>query len=290
MNEINSGIKGFKVFDFNWTCRPKEKIFKYKVGCTYEENIEPIICKKGFHFCKRAIDCFNYRTFRPKNKVAEILALGKIDTDGVKYCTNKIKIVREITWNELLDIVNSGSNCTGMGNSGYCNSGDYNSGNYNSGNGNSNNYNSGNYNSNSYNSGDFNSGHHNSGHFNSGNYNTGRRNSGHFNIGNFNTGNYNIGNFNTGDWNKANYSNGCFNTITPKMYLFNKPSEWSYSDWQSSKAYKLINQLENIIKDKNKNCLKWWESLSDYEKEIIKEIPNFNEKIFKEITGIDINY
>jgi len=287
MNETNE-VKGFKIFDYNWTCKPKQKIFKYKIGCTYEENVEPIVCRQGFHFCKRAIDCFNYRTFRPQNKVAEILALGKIATDGVKYCTNKIKIVREVSWNELLEIVNSGNDCTGLGNSGNCNSGDYNSGNHNSGNGNSSNYNSGSFNSNDYNSGHFNSGKHNSGHFNSGNYNVGCRNSGSFNSGNYNSGNYNNGNYNSGDWNNTNYSNGCFNTIEPKIYLFNKPSELTYSDWQSSKAYKLISQLENKASNAE-HFIIWWKNLSDYEKEIIKEIPNFDNEIFKEITGIDIS-
>lgn len=32
----------------------------------------------------------------------------------------------------------------------------------------------------------------------------------------------------------------------------------------------------------------WWRRLSNREKEIIKAIPNFDKKIFKEITGIDM--
>lgn len=43
-----------------------------------------------------------------ENKVAEIVALGDIDTNEVKSCTNKIQIIREIPWDELLKIVNKG--------------------------------------------------------------------------------------------------------------------------------------------------------------------------------------
>lgn len=49
-----------------------------------------------------------------------MLALGDIDTDGFKYCTNKIKIVQEIPWSELLELMNTEDNC------GCNNSGDYN--------------------------------------------------------------------------------------------------------------------------------------------------------------------
>lgn len=68
---------------------------------------KPRLCDVGFHFCKRLADCFNFYRFDSNNKVAEIEALGDIDTDGgVKSCTNKIKIVRELTWQEVLDLVN----------------------------------------------------------------------------------------------------------------------------------------------------------------------------------------
>ena len=33
----------------------------------------------------------------------------------------------------------------------------------------------------------------------------------------------------------------------------------------------------------------WWRGLNDYEKSIIKAIPNFDKEIFKEITGVDVD-
>lgn len=65
----------------------------------------PIVCKRGFHFCARAADCFNYYGFDPKNKVAEIEALGDIDSDGSISCTNKIHIIREIPWQEIQQLM-----------------------------------------------------------------------------------------------------------------------------------------------------------------------------------------
>lgn len=108
-------MKGYKVFNNDWTCRN----FQYEVGKTYDMDATEIkLCGRGFHFCERIIDCFSYYDFDPKNKVAEVEALGAILTDGVKSCTNKIKIVRELTWHEVLDLVNIGKDCTGNRNSG----------------------------------------------------------------------------------------------------------------------------------------------------------------------------
>ena len=276
-------VKGFKVFNPDWTCNPNGKPFQYAVGGTYEEDVKPMVCDRGFHFCEKAADCFNYYQFNPENKVAEVLALGEVDTDGTKSCTNKIQIVREIPWAELLEIVNTGKGCTGL-----CNSGDCNSGNRNSG---------------DWNSGDCNSGDCNSGNRNSGNRNSGNRNS---------------GNRNSGDWNKCSFSNGCFNTVSPKIYLFNKPSEWTYQDWLNSEARYLLNQipgdvLEYIylsdmtdeekaehpeaettggylkILDNSECAVIWWRGLSDRQKAVITAIPNFDKEIFKQITGIDVD-
>ena len=307
MNETGV-VKGFKVFNPDWTCNPNGKPFQYVVGGTYEEDVKPMVCDRGFHFCEKAADCFNYYQFNPENKVAEVLALGEVDTDGTKSCTNKIQIVREIPWAELLEIVNTGKGCTGL-----CNSGDCNSGNRNSGN-----RNSGNCNSGDCNSGNRNSGNRNSGNWNSGNRNSGNWNSGDCNSGNCNSGDCNSGNRNSGDWNKCSFSNGCFNTVSPKIYLFNKPSELTYEDWLNSKARYLLNQipgdvLEYIylsdmtdeekaahpeaettggylkILDNSECAVIWWCGLSDRQKAVITAIPNFDKEIFKQITGIDVD-
>ena len=139
-------MEGYKVFEPDWTCRG----FQYEVGKTFEEDVTPSCCNRGFHFCKELKDCFNYYPFNPDNKVAKVIALGEIDeeSDDSKCCTNKIQIVEEISWEDVLRMVN-----LGKGNAGLCNSGDRNSGNRNSGDWNSGDWNSGNCNSGDRNSG-----------------------------------------------------------------------------------------------------------------------------------------
>ena len=258
-------IRGFKVFNHDWTCRDKQ----YTCPGVFEEDVTPSVCNRGMHFCKRAADCFNYYNFNPATKVAEVIALTDCTVaDGDKCATKHLEIVREIPWAELLEIVNVGKACSGL-----CNSGDYNSGN---------------------------------------------RNSGDWNSGDCNSGDCNSGDWNSGDWNKCSFSNGCFNTVEPKIYMFNKPSEWTYRDWLNSDARYLLNQIpgdileyvwfENMTSEEkaahpeaevtggylkqidNSECgFIWWHELSDYEKRIIKTIPNFDKEIFKEITGIDVD-
>ncbi|MDE7045152.1 MAG: hypothetical protein K2O97_09130 [Acetatifactor sp.] len=110
-NYVQNGIQGFKVFNPDWTCRG----FQYEVGRVYEMDGSPVCCDRGFHFCLNAADCFNYYRFDSGNKVAEVIALGEVDSesDGSKCCTNMIQIVREIPWDEVLCIVNTGNRNTG---------------------------------------------------------------------------------------------------------------------------------------------------------------------------------
>ena len=99
-------MKGYKVFNPDWTCRG----YQFEVGKTFTEDVTPVCRDSGFHFCTKAADCFYCYTFDPDNKVAEVEALGDIDADNddSRCSTNKIHIIREITWHEVLDMVNLG--------------------------------------------------------------------------------------------------------------------------------------------------------------------------------------
>ena len=144
-------MKGYKVFNPDWTCRS----FQYEVGKTYETDKPVKLCKQGFHFCKKAADCFNYYSFDSNNKVAEVVAHGDVVEDGDKSVTNKIEIVREIEWHELLEIVNMGKNNTGHSNTGNWNTGDWNTGDRNTGHNNTGDRNTGDLNKTDYSSGLF---------------------------------------------------------------------------------------------------------------------------------------
>ena len=197
------------------------------------------------------------------------------------------------------------NNNTGHYNSGNFNSGDRNTGHYNSGRYNSSYYNSGDCNTGSYNSGYCNSGYRNSGHFNSGNRNTGDSNSGH----------YNSGDCNSGDCNTGSYNSGYFNTNRPKVRLFNKDTDLDFDSDVMNKLRELIyvkvrpiltyiyskdmsedEKKENpthettggyLKKQDYKYCWqKSWEKMNEEEKHFIVSLPNFDWKVFEEITGI----
>ena len=92
-------MKGYKTFNTDWTCRD----FQYKVGEIYTIDKKPELCRTGFHFCTNLKDCFKYYPYSKSTKIAEIEAMGDIDCGmgDTKYCTNEIKIVREIPFNKL---------------------------------------------------------------------------------------------------------------------------------------------------------------------------------------------
>ena len=106
-------VHGYKVFNHDWTCSPNGNLKQYTCPGKFEEDVNVSVCHQGMHFCRRAVDCFNYYSFNPQNKVAEVIAYGKISENGDKCCTDKLQIVREIPWSELLEIVNTGVGCTG---------------------------------------------------------------------------------------------------------------------------------------------------------------------------------
>lgn len=278
ISDTKQSIKGYKVFNPDWTCRG----FQYGVGKTFKHDGYIEMCGRGFHFCQKASDCFDYYGFDSKNKVARVEAIGLVETDGNKSVTDEIVILEEIDWGEVLSIVNSGDGNSGNRNSGDCNSGDCNSGGC-----------------------------------NSGDWNSGGCNSGNRNSGNCNSGDCNSGDWNSGDWNSGNRNSGIFCTETPKLKLFNKDSDMSWDDWIHSEARRILvwnselsvwiyaNNMSDEEKQDNPDyettggylkvftykemCKNMWESITDSEKEVITNIPNFDKGIFEEITGIKIS-
>ena len=284
-------IKGYKVFNPDWTCRNKQ----YTCPGEFEEDVTPVECESGMHFCEDPADCFRYYTFDPENHVCEVEAYGDIDRGVNKVCTNKLRVIREIPWDEVLRLVNTGKDCTGLCNTGNCNTGNCNTGDCNTGN---------------RNTGDWNTGDCNTGNCNTGDCNTGNRNT-----GNRNTGNRNTGNRNTGDWNAASFSSGCFCTGDQKILMFDKPSEWTLRDWWKSDARGLMNNIQkNVVEwvykenmseeekekhpehkttggylkvlDESECAQIWWDGLDQEHRQVIMDLPNFDAEIFRKCTGI----
>ena len=131
-------VKGFKGFNQDLTCRG----FQYEIGKTYEYNGEIELCSSGFHFCRKLQDVHQFYDLKT-SRICEIEADGKIDNDSIKSVCARIRIIRELSREEIDAAVNTGKDNTGLFNSGNRNSGNCNSGDWNSGNRNSGNCNSG---------------------------------------------------------------------------------------------------------------------------------------------------
>ena len=192
-------IKGFKGFDQDLTCRD----FQYEVGKTYQHEGKVLLCDSGFHFCKNVRDIDEFYSLKC-SRICEIEADGIIKCAGTKYACSKIRIVRELSKEEVLAQVNIGYDNIGLFNIGDGNVGDGNIGDGNVGDGNIGDGNIGDGNVGDRNLGDGNSGDRNLGDGNSGDRNLGNGNVGDGNVGNGNLGNGNVGDGNVGDRNLGN--------------------------------------------------------------------------------------
>ena len=116
-------VKGFKGFNQDLTCRG----FQYEIGKTYEYNGEIELCSSGFHFCRKLQDVHQFYDLKT-SRICEIEADGKIDNDSIKSVCARIRIIRELSREEIDAAVNTGKDNTGLFNSGNRNSGNCNSG------------------------------------------------------------------------------------------------------------------------------------------------------------------
>jgi hypothetical protein len=261
--------EGYKVFNEDWQCQG----FQFEIGKTYSIKGQLRMCENGFHFCQKLGDCFEWKSFDPKNKIAKVRASGQIIHEETKSVCETIKILEEIPWNTMLSVVNIGSGNTGYGNSG-----------------------------------DGNSGYRNSGHRNSG-----HRNSGDGNSGDRNSGDGNSGDRNSGDWNSCNKETGFFNSKSPSMInVFNKPCPvdvWEkarkpaflYFDvcmWvafeamtdDEKKRYPTAETCDGYLKrlDYKDAFQASYAKASDEDRALLVNLPNFDADVFYEISGIRI--
>ena len=105
---------GYKGFDEDFKCRG----FQYEVGKTYTYIGGIKICERGFHFCKRLNNVLTYYPrfyfsfdkqhtyWRTRNRYAIVEALGRYITDDKsKYVTDKIRIIKELSEEEMHEIL-----------------------------------------------------------------------------------------------------------------------------------------------------------------------------------------
>ena len=223
--------------------------FQYAENTEYKMEEKPSACNRGFHFCTKPSDCFSYYSFDPSNIICKVESLG--DTD--LHNEDSKVATNHILIGKRLSWTDVLILC-----------------------------------------------------------NTGSNNSGHSNSGNRNSGNWNSGYSNSGY-----RSSGAFCTDkNPTIELFNKPSKFTAKEWEDHKAVQLMYSVDPCIfveaslmseseKESNpkyetiggyikKITMKeaWanaWHNWSDENKKVFTSLPNFDSKIFEEITGIKTN-
>ena len=118
-------MKGYKAFLSDMMTRHGDDTV-YEVGKTYTVEGEIKICENGYHFCKKCVDVYDY--YSKPCRICEVSVTGAVQTQGNKSVGRRLKILRELTADEISSLCNSGNRNSGNRNSGDWNSGDCNSG------------------------------------------------------------------------------------------------------------------------------------------------------------------
>ena len=122
-------VKGFKGTNKDMRCQDD---YQYELGKQFDldADVEPVICSKGFHFCKRLENVFNYYKIGDGNRFFEVEALvkksdlepknkskldqrSKLDMSFAnyddKYAAKSIRFIRELTMDEVFEAL--GTDC-----------------------------------------------------------------------------------------------------------------------------------------------------------------------------------
>ena len=99
---MNDKIIAYKGFTSNMRCRGYQFEEGKEYDCSKDEDIE--LCRVGFHACTDPIDCFTY--YLPNNNSiyhkVELSGIIKRASDDSKICASHIKILEEVSSNEIL--------------------------------------------------------------------------------------------------------------------------------------------------------------------------------------------
>ena len=245
-------MKGYKAFLSDMTTKHGDNTV-YEVGKTYTVEGEVRICENGYHFCKKCVDVYDY--YSKPCRICEVSVTGAVQTQGNKSVGRRLKILRELTADEISSLCNSGDR-----NSGDCNSGDRNSG--------------------DRNSGDRNSGDCNSGNWNSGNWNSGYCNTTEPTIRLFD--------------HQTDITFSDFRNSRAYSLLCHIPSDcltWKYSEYMTDDekaAHPEHETTGGFLYLEKADRQVWWDSLSDESKAAITSMPYFDANKFYKCTNIRV--
>ena len=238
-------IKGF---DKNLCCRGMQ----FEIGKIYDtgaKDDELELCSNTvFHYCDNIQKVHEHYRVDEDNRFCEIEVLGREISDGKKCGSNKIRIVREITADELNIMLGKINGNTGIFNTGDCNTGDRNTGDWNTG------------------------------IFNSCNYSTGVFCNKEEKIRIFNIqSEMTMKEFLESKYYRALYS-APFKLTEWVYYSENE------KDTEDKKV--LGGYLRRYTY--KEACANWWENMTEENKKIIMSMPNFDKEVFYDITGIEV--
>ena len=100
--EKENPIIAYKGFDEDLSCRG----FQYEIGKEYCLEGELELCANGFHACQNPLDVFDYYSMSLYTRYAMVELWGDVDfaTDNEKLCATNIRIVKEMSIDELVEI------------------------------------------------------------------------------------------------------------------------------------------------------------------------------------------
>ena len=100
--EKENPIIAYKGFNEDLSCRG----FQYEIGKEYCLEGELELCVNGFHACQNPLDVFDYYSMSLYTRYAMVELFGDVDfaTDNKKLCATNIRIVKEMSIDELLEI------------------------------------------------------------------------------------------------------------------------------------------------------------------------------------------
>ena len=240
-------IKGF---DKDLKCRG----FQFEIGKEYkiDTNGKPLeLCSDTvFHYCDSLQKVHEYYSCNDdSNRFCEIEVLGEEVSDKEKCGSNHIRILREITGEEL-DILKGLIN----GNTGIFNSGNWNSGNR-----------------------------------NSGDWNTGMFNKCDHSTGFFCTVEPTVRLFNKDtNLTYTEFINSeYYRAMCSGKFILTEWVEYTKEEIQANHDKEMIDGYLKVY-SYEEACRIWWENLSEKDKKIVQSMPNFDADIFEEITGIKL--
>ena len=89
-------FKGYKGFDSHLSCRG----FQYEIGKSYHYDGNIHLCSSGFHYCDELGQCFDFYE-KYSSRFCEVEAFGDVKKTTEKNCCSDIRIVRELSREEI---------------------------------------------------------------------------------------------------------------------------------------------------------------------------------------------